>query len=243
MQCCRKACKLSKTGWLAGKRACLTATTTSLIQQEATTPGSRLVAARLLGNFKEWVDGIGKPNNNKNVTLSSLADAGDSQEQEDAGADMRRLDTDSRTGVDGGDEAFGPLAVLLVGFLSEEVDAFRKLMLDMEADMVKIIPCTRAQLGSSLQQALESEYPVYEQPPLGTRRTVFLSGMFGAEVVDVIGGYRESGLPQAVWAAAVPNNYKRLVSELVSEVHADNAAMVRRAQEAQVQRKAQDVQE
>jgi hypothetical protein len=50
--------------------------------------------------------------------------------------------------------------------------------------------------------------------------------MFGAEVVDVMGAYRDSGLPQPVWAAAVPNNYERVVSELVAEVHADNAAMV-----------------
>ncbi|GIL61440.1 hypothetical protein Vafri_15888 [Volvox africanus] len=94
-------------------------------------------------------------------------------------------------------------------------------------------------MGGTLQQALESEIPKYEQPLLGTRRTVFLSGMIGAEVVEVIAAYKEAGMPPTVWAAAVPNNYTRLVKDLVDEVHADNTAMVRRAQEAQARQAAQ----
>ena len=35
-------------------------------------------------------------------------------------------------------EAFGPLAVLLVGFLKEDYEGFQKLMQEMEADMVKV---------------------------------------------------------------------------------------------------------
>jgi len=36
-----------------------------------------------------------------------------------------------------------------------------------------------------------------------------------------------AGLPPAVFAAAVPNNYGRVVRELLEEVQADDAAMVR----------------
>ncbi|EFJ48983.1 hypothetical protein VOLCADRAFT_90363 [Volvox carteri f. nagariensis] len=144
-------------------------------------------------------------------------------EEEDEGSEMMRLDSESG-GLAEDQSAFGPLAVLLVGFMAEEVEQFRGLMLEMEADMVK--------------QALETEFPQYEQPPLGTRRTVFLSGMIGAEVVEVIAAYREAGMPPTVWAAAVPNNYTRVVRELVEEVHADNAAMMRRAQEEQARQAA-----
>lgn len=35
--------------------------------------------------------------------------------------------------------------------------------------------------------------PSLPQPPLGTRRTVFLSGMYGAEVVEVIAAYKDAG--------------------------------------------------
>ncbi|KXZ46054.1 hypothetical protein GPECTOR_47g329 [Gonium pectorale] len=131
------------------------------------------------------------------------------EEEEEEGAEMVRLDTESG-GLAQDQGVFGPLAVLLVGFQAAEVESFRAFMLDMEADMVK--------------------------PPLGTRRTVFLSGMVGAEVVEVIAAYKDAGMPPTVWAAAVPNNYGRIVKELVAEVHADNAAMVRKAQEAQARK-------
>ncbi|GIL61439.1 hypothetical protein Vafri_15888 [Volvox africanus] len=163
----------------------------------------------------------------------------DSEEAEEAeGADMMRLDSESG-GLAEDQSVFGPLAVLLVGFMAEEVEQFRTTMLEIEADMVKIVPCSPSMMGGTLQQALESEIPKYEQPLLGTRRTVFLSGMIGAEVVEVIAAYKEAGMPPTVWAAAVPNNYTRLVKDLVDEVHADNTAMVRRAQEAQARQAAQ----
>ncbi|GLC36474.1 hypothetical protein PLESTF_001264600 [Pleodorina starrii] len=165
----------------------------------------------------------------------------DEEEEEEEGSEMMRLDSESG-GLGEDQSAFGPLAVLLVGFLAEEVERFRSFMLDMEADMVKIVPCSPAMMGSALGQALESEFPEYEQPPLGTRRTVFLSGMVGAEVMEVIGAYKDAGMPPTVWAAAVPNNYGRIVRDLVEEVHADNAAMVRRAQEAQAQQAMQEEQ-
>jgi len=51
--------------------------------------------------------------------------------------------------------------------------------------------------------------------------------MFTAEVVDVVGAYRDSGQPPAVFAAAVPRNYERVVGELLNEVYEDDAAIVR----------------
>lgn len=81
-------------------------------------------------------------------------------------------------------------------------------MLDMDADIVRMICCSRAMLRGSLQAALEVDaVPDYEQararsdcpfpllamalqsergctaqPPLGTQRAVILSGMSSAEV-------------------------------------------------------------
>ena len=56
---------------------------------------------------------------------------------EEEGSSMVRIDSDSRTGI-ATEGAFGPLAVLLVGFLPEDVAALRTLMADMEADEVKV---------------------------------------------------------------------------------------------------------
>ncbi|GLI63778.1 hypothetical protein VaNZ11_006859 [Volvox africanus] len=242
----------------------------------------------------------GSDNSSKPQISSQDIDLEGAEEAE--GADMKRLDSESG-GLAEDQSVFGPLAVLLVGFMAEEVEQFRTTMLEIEADMVKIVPCSPSMMGGTLQQALESEFPKYEQvqlhaptrpscvlplvpnplywtdawcinvrftysviatpasrtyndaaviltfrlkrvylhlqPLLGTRRTVFLSGMVGAEVVEVIAAYKEAGMPPTVWAAAVPNNYTRLVKDLVDEVHADNTAMVRRAQEAQARQAAQ----
>jgi len=49
---------------------------------------------------------------------------------------MVRIDSEAQRGVAGAD-AFGPLAVLLVGFLPEDLSSFKQLMSDMEADMIK----------------------------------------------------------------------------------------------------------
>ena len=55
-------------------------------------------------------------------------------------------------------------AVLLIGFLQHEVDSFRGMMLDMDADIVRLIRCSRAMLRGSLQAALEVDaVPAYEQ--------------------------------------------------------------------------------
>lgn len=145
---------------------------------------------------------------------------------------LRRLDPDVTGSLDGsGSDTFGPLAVLLVGFLVDELERFRKVMNDMDADIVKIIPCTRDLMKCTLQEALDSTYPRYEEPPLGQRRMVIMSGMHAAEVMEVISAYKDSGLPPTVFAAAVPNNYQRVVGELVSEVIQDHSNMQKRKQE------------
>ena len=83
------------------------------------------------------------------------------------GPELVAIDPDSDGGLGGtSDDLFGPLvrcfvklshvirpcsgfttyacaqAVLLVGFAQQEVDAFRALMIDMDADMVKVKICT-----------------------------------------------------------------------------------------------------
>ena len=64
------------------------------------------------------------------------------------------------------------------------------------------------------------------QPPLGSKRAVILSGMSAAEVMGVIGAYRDAGLPETVWAAAVPANFDRKVAALVDDIYGDHAYMV-----------------
>lgn len=118
-------------------------------------------------------------------------------------------------------------AVLLVGFQAEDFDSFQGLMLDMDADMVSLHCCDAAMLAGTLREALTASSPGWRPAPLGTRRAVILSGMYTAEVLDVVGAYRDASLPAAVFAATVPNNYEGVVSELVDEIFSDDKASVR----------------
>jgi hypothetical protein len=54
-----------------------------------------------------------------------------------------------------------------------------------------------------------------------------MSGTGDVQVLDVVGAYRESGLPDAVFAAAVPKNYEKRMIDLLAEVFADHEATVR----------------
>ena len=57
-----------------------------------------------------------------------------------------------------------------------------------------MLPCTRSMLEGSLQSAVETDKPpAYEPPALGTRRTMFLSGMYGSEVIEVVSSYKQAG--------------------------------------------------
>ncbi len=44
---------------------------------------------------------------------------------------------------------------------------------------------------------------------------------------QVIAAYRDTGLAEPVWAAAVPKSYTKQLAGLVEEVHNDHAEMVR----------------
>ena len=84
---------------------------------------------------------------------------------------------------------------------------------------LQLIPASAAMLGGSLGEALESDPPPFssalEAQQQQQQRVVFLSGMYAAEVFEVIAAYRELGLPEAVFAAAVPKSWGRPLGELV----------------------------
>eukprot|EP00798_Chlamydomonas_sp_ICE-L_P010885 gene10885-17006_t len=117
---------------------------------------------------------------------------------------------------------YGPSSVLLVGFLPEDGEAFHRLMEEMEAQRIKVIPCNQALLKGTLHAAFEID-PVPEH--------VWIRGMFGSEVIDIVTSFREFGLPPSVFAVAVPNNWSRVVEGLIKEVCADDAAMKQQAAE------------
>lgn len=145
--------------------------------------------------------------------------------------ELVRLNTDDEGGLaQTSADLFGPLAVLLVGFHEHEVQAFRGIMLDMDADMVKIIICDQHMFKRTLQQAMEAPGHMHTQR-VG-ERAVILSGMNAAEIGEIIGAYRDAGLPEPVWAAALAANWDRKISDLVHDIYGDHRYMMERERNA-----------
>lgn len=138
---------------------------------------------------------------------------------------MVPLDVESEGGLGGTSEApFGELAALLVGFTAPQFETFRRIMISMDADIVKMIPCTPAMLKGTLREALEApQGGKFQQMSEGTRKAVILSGMNTGEVMEVISFWKDTEeLPDTLWGAAVPNNYdngnlKALVAEMYDD--------------------------
>ncbi|KAI8110807.1 hypothetical protein M9434_004381 [Picochlorum sp. BPE23] len=136
-------------------------------------------------------------------------------------------DSDTNVGLDGSTEkTFGPLAILAAGLFEAEFAALQMLLNEMGADEVKLLPYTSTMATKTLGEALESMQDDFEDPFEGSKPVAFLSGMYSSEIVEVVTALRYcEDLPDMAFAAAVPNNYGRIVQELIDDVHADHAAV------------------
>lgn len=142
---------------------------------------------------------------------------------------MQPLDLSSTGGLGGtSDGVFGPLAVLLVGFTRSEVFQFEKMLQEIDADMVKLISCPSNAMTKTLEEAISMQSNEGETNPMGSRRIVFLSGMVGSEVQEVICAYRDNRLPETVFAAYVPKNKDKRICDLIDEVYEDHEYMMRK---------------
>jgi len=162
---------------------------------------------------------------------------------EDEVGNMLRIDLESNGGLGGtSEERFGPDALLLCGFLREEVSQVRAALDDMGAEFVRTNVLQRDMLSLTLGEALAvTQQSSGAQPALGTPRLVFLSGMSGQEAVAVIDAINDlgapclgavkseqseevdlctdralssAGLPEAIFAAAVPRSVDKPLSEV-----------------------------
>ncbi len=114
-------------------------------------------------------------------------------------------------------------AVLLVGFLRDEVPRVRALLDDMGADFVRVQLLTAPLLEGTLGEALEAPVPAAAvAPATGVPRVLFVSGMSGAEAVSVMDAFSELPLPPAIFAAAVPRNVRKPMRDLLAEITGDH---------------------
>ena len=148
------------------------------------------------------------------------------------------LDASGQVGLDGSGEekTFGPLSILVSGLVEAEFAALQGLLDEMGADEVRLMPYTSDMASMTLGDALSSsDVPEHEEPFEGSKPVAFLSGMFTSEIVQVVGHMKYCDeLPDMAFAAAVPNNWGRVMEELIRDVHADHLAVAAmRAQQQQ----------
>jgi hypothetical protein len=161
----------------------------------------------------------------------------DAQHHDDGGdGKFMQLDYEGDRSVDGSSETpFGPLVVLAVGLLAREFRALRELLDDIGAEQVDLLSCLPEMLDGtcslgealSMKSSSSSSSEAFVASPLGTRRVIFLSGMYGAEVIDVVGAMRVSGIVgDAAFAAAVPKSWDRPLNEVVADVYEGACVLV-----------------
>lgn len=136
---------------------------------------------------------------------------------------MLPIDVDSDGGLGGtSEQRFGPEALLLVGFLRDEVPRVRSMLDEMGADFVKVVLASRDMLDGTLGAALEAPGAAAEQPPaFGVPRVLFFSGLSGAEVMQVMAALEELELPPCTFAAAVPRSVEKRLADVLDEIMGD----------------------
>lgn len=134
-------------------------------------------------------------------------------------------------GAPGGvaEDVFGPEAVLLVGFTPVECAEWREILDAIGADFIRVVACDKAMTRGTLGRALETvqEDVSAVKPALGVPRMMFMSGMNGREVMELIGVYEDMcegdrEWAPAVFACAVPKNYDSPMSALLAEIMDDH---------------------
>lgn len=135
------------------------------------------------------------------------------------------VDADSESAPGGvADSRFGPEATLLVGFTSEETKEWRRTLDEIGADFVEVKTLTAAMRRGTLGEALETKQAdaSAEKPALGVPRVMFLSGMSGSEVMEIIDEYDGKEWAPCVFACAVPKNWNTDVASLTAEIMDDH---------------------
>ena len=150
----------------------------------------------------------------------------------------------SSTDGDNDGPASDPLAMVVAGLSQQELERLRAALHAIDADIVRLIPCPRAALEEggagllTLEQAVRLEQcPAWEPAPDDLPGpVVFLSGMSGPEVAEIVRCYREDPqppLPRAAFCALVPGNRRRRVGELARSVWTDERRVIERRQQQQ----------
>ncbi|KAJ6767790.1 hypothetical protein OIU74_021623 [Salix koriyanagi] len=122
------------------------------------------------------------------------------------------------------DSAYGPPALLLLGFEVEEAVRIREFLKELDGEFLQVIFCTEDMIPQSLWEAMNTSQTNLETVKIAKSlpRICFLSGLTGEEMMMFIDAFPETGLEPAVFAALVPNSADKPLEELIEEIMGDH---------------------
>jgi hypothetical protein len=124
--------------------------------------------------------------------------------------------------------AFGPRSVLLCGFSVEETAKICDLLKVAGAPGHRVILCTDAMIGKSVEEALETTDVSDPLPSERLPRVMVLSGLAGQQVRALIDSYAATGLRRPIFAVSTPSNLGFSLRDLLVELLKEHQAMTQR---------------
>jgi len=126
----------------------------------------------------------------------------------------------------GEQQRFGPDMIIVSGHSLEEVAELRALLDGMGASFVRVCVLTEHLARGTLREALASgPQEAAAQPASDTPRLVLLSGMSGAEALEVVDAVGELDMEPTIFAAAVPKALDKPLRDLFVEIEGDHASL------------------
>lgn len=123
------------------------------------------------------------------------------------------------------DTAFGPPAILLIGFTTEQGDRVAALAAAHGLGDHRIIGTTTTMGSWTIARALTGGDDGKLLPSGELPHIVMLSGATDGQIAAVLDAYKTTDLPAPIFAVATPANQSFTVVQLLDELMAERAAM------------------
>ncbi len=123
---------------------------------------------------------------------------------------------------------YGPRAVLVCGFASNEQEIFLKLLKKIQLTDVPVIFSSTADGEKRLGDLLLQPHQSGREADAGNVRAVILSGISENELHRTLSAYRQVNLPRPLWATLTPTSENWTLSALLQELQQEKEAIENR---------------
>ena len=123
---------------------------------------------------------------------------------------------------------FGPRAMLVCGFSSEEQQRFMQFLDIIDMGDVPVIFPTTGESETLLKDLLNQPGQAGRDLDSNMDRTIILSGVLENELHKTLSAYRDTPLPRPLWATLTAISQDWPLSALIEELKKERAAMEQR---------------